>query len=123
LIDRAPRATPPELTLDLACGIDAAMAELDARRPRSVRLTIGRQFVGEVPAEPGAERLRGEHLPRVIARRVEREYLRAAAAAGLVPAVLRPPAETRPAAAVWSAAKEPRAALAPSCDAPRASVS
>jgi len=115
LIARAPRPQPPELTIDLARGIDAAKAELDAARPRSVRITVAGGRVGDVAAEPGAERLRGEHLPRIIARRFALQYLRAAAAAGIVPATLRacaPPAHA-PATQI-GAAEEAPAVLAPS---------
>ena len=82
------RRETPALTIDLGLGIDAAKAELDARRPRSVRLVLAGEFIGDVPAVAGAERLRGEHLPRIVARQFEREYLRAAAAAGVMPAAL-----------------------------------
>jgi len=88
LLDRAPRASPPELTIDLAAGLDAAKAALDLRRPRSVRLILGAEHIADVPADPGAERLRGEHLARIIVRRCAREYLRAAEAAGIVPPAL-----------------------------------
>jgi hypothetical protein len=88
LLDRAPHAGPPELTIDLAAGLEAAKAALDGRRPRSVRLILGVQHIADVPADPGAERLRGEHLPRIIVRRCAREYLRAAQAAGIVPPAL-----------------------------------
>lgn len=83
MVERAPARESPSLTIDLARGIDAARGELDAKRPRSIRLVIAGEFVGDVPAVPGAERLRGEHLPRIIARQFEREYLRAASAAGV----------------------------------------
>jgi len=88
LLDRAPHGGPPELTIDLAAGLEAAKAALDGRRPRSVRLILGVQHIADVPVDPGAERLRGEHLPRIIVRRCAREYLRAAQAAGIVPPAL-----------------------------------
>ena len=88
LLERAPAAAAPELTVDLAHGIAAARAELDRCRPQSVRLLYGDEAIADIPADPGAERLRGDHLPRIIARCVTLEYLRAASRAGAIPATL-----------------------------------
>jgi hypothetical protein len=42
------------------------------------------EFIGDVD-ESGAERLRGEHLPRLLVERFATEYIRAASQAGAVP--------------------------------------
>ena len=92
LLDQARAAAAigpdPEVVLDLSRGMDAARAQLDAVRPRSVRLVYAGDLVGDEPAAGGAERLRGVHLPRLIARRFAAPYVRAAARAGTLPATL-----------------------------------
>jgi hypothetical protein len=85
-------STPPpreiELDLDLASGMAAAARRLDERRPRSVRFVYGEHVIATVPERDGAERLRGVHLPEMIARHFAHEYLRAAARAGAIPHAL-----------------------------------
>jgi glycosyltransferase involved in cell wall biosynthesis len=90
LLARAPLPAAAEMSIDLARGIDHAKAQLDLYRPRSVRLLVSGVLVGDVPAAGGAERLRGEHLPRLIVRNFRVEYLRAAAQAGVLPVALQP---------------------------------
>jgi GT2 family glycosyltransferase len=58
--------------VDLQIGLDAAMRQLDAAVPSAVRLRWGRLVVGTIPAEPGAEPLRGCHLPGVLRNRFNR---------------------------------------------------
>jgi glycosyltransferase involved in cell wall biosynthesis len=82
----------PELVLDLARGLTAAKARLDAIRPRSVRLRYGAEAIGDVLPEAGAEPLSGAHLSRLIVRRFALEYLRAADRAGALPGALSPAA-------------------------------
>jgi GT2 family glycosyltransferase len=87
---------PPELILDLACGLEAARQQLDATRPMSVRLTVSGSLIGDVPATPGSERLRGAHLSQLIARQFALQYLDAAARHGsLPPMLLRTPSDRR----------------------------
>lgn len=77
LIAQAPAAQGPGLEVDLAAGIDSAVRLVDARRPRSVRLTYAARVLGEVPDIPGAERLRSVHLRRAIARELSVDVRRA----------------------------------------------
>ena len=85
LLSNAPAPREIELELDLADGIATAARRLDERRPNSVRFVYGEHAIGTVPERDGAERLRGVHLPELIARHFAHEYLRAAARAGAIP--------------------------------------
>jgi glycosyltransferase involved in cell wall biosynthesis len=51
-----------EASVDLLQGIVAATAQLDAERPHSAQIWYGAQYVGQIPAQPGVERLNGAHL-------------------------------------------------------------
>jgi hypothetical protein len=84
LLDRAPRPQVPDVTIDLADGIEVAKSRVDATRPIAARLMFAGEFIGDVD-ESGAERLRGEHLPRLLVERFATEYIRAASQAGAVP--------------------------------------
>jgi glycosyltransferase involved in cell wall biosynthesis len=84
LIERAPRPRAPDVSIDLGDGIDAAKTRVDAMRPASARLMFAGEFIGDID-ESGSERLRGEHLPRLLVERFAREYIRAASQAGAVP--------------------------------------
>ena len=53
--------------IDLAEGIPSAEGELDAERPDALRVRMNGALLGELPAVPGAERLRGAHLRRILA--------------------------------------------------------
>lgn len=56
--------------LDLQPGLDAAMHALDAAgAPAAIRLRWGRLVVGTVAPQPGAEPLRGRHLPDLLRTR------------------------------------------------------
>ncbi|MFQ5435933.1 MAG: glycosyltransferase, partial [Anaerolineae bacterium] len=52
----------PELTIDLAVGLETAETILDEKRPSSLRLCLNNHLIADIPAEPGKERLRGSHL-------------------------------------------------------------
>jgi glycosyltransferase involved in cell wall biosynthesis len=95
IVSRAPAPAPPEITIDLLGGFERAEAILDARRPRSARLILGGHDVGDIPAAPGAERLRGAHLRRLVARDLARRYMAAAAAEGVLPPFIDRPREVR----------------------------
>jgi glycosyltransferase involved in cell wall biosynthesis len=84
LLDRAPRPQVPDVSIDLGDGIEAAKTRVDAMRPASARLMFAGAFIGDVD-ESGAERLRGEHLPKLVVERFALEYTRAASQAGAVP--------------------------------------
>jgi GT2 family glycosyltransferase len=88
LLSETPRSVEPETTIDLSGGIRLAEGMLDEKRPRSVRLVLGRHHVGQIPAVPGAEALRGRHLRKLIARDFARAYLHAVAAEGHAPELI-----------------------------------
>lgn len=62
-------ATPPAppLDLDLSQGLASAEQRLDELRPAAVKLRFGDRVVGLIPAQPGAEPLRGAHLRPLLA--------------------------------------------------------
>jgi hypothetical protein len=78
-----PDETIPEISLDLSQGLAAVEAQLDQRRPASAAIYYGPQFLGHIPAQPGAERLRGVHLRPILAKRLAAPLLEALAAAQL----------------------------------------
>ena len=55
-----------EIELDLADGLDAAVAQLDRARPRSARVRFGDAEVAYIAPIPGAEPLRGTHLSALL---------------------------------------------------------
>jgi glycosyltransferase involved in cell wall biosynthesis len=63
-----PTHDAPPYELDLRPGLCAAMHELDRHMPQSVRLRWGSLVIGTVPPQPGAEALRGRHLPSLLRR-------------------------------------------------------
>lgn len=70
-------SSPPETELDLKQGFEAAEQHLDRQRPTSVRLRYGQHIVGDILAQPGAERLRGVHLRSALAGNLAGPYLAA----------------------------------------------
>ena len=56
-----------EIELDLREGFEAAERRLDEERPAAARIRWGQQPVGRISPQPGAERLRGVHLRRILA--------------------------------------------------------
>ena len=89
LVAAAPQLEESAFTLDLAEGLEAAEARLDALRPRAVRLRFGPYDVSDIKDVPGAEPLRGAHLRPLLATALRTEYLRAVARAGAVPSALK----------------------------------
>jgi glycosyltransferase involved in cell wall biosynthesis len=67
------------LEIDLADGIAAAEAFLDAHRPEEVIICLKQVLVGRVPPQPGAERLRGAHLRSILVRNLQVPLLKALA--------------------------------------------
>lgn len=55
--------------IDLRKGLAAAAQELEDVRPMALRLRWGTLEIGTVPPQPGAEPLRGRHLPSLLQRR------------------------------------------------------
>ena len=81
-------ADSAEVESDLRAGMIVAEQSLDVQRPAGVGLGYGRRSVGHIPAQPGAERLRGVHLRPLLARDLAWPLLRALAweqATGTVP--------------------------------------
>jgi GT2 family glycosyltransferase len=59
--------------LDLEPGLSAAVQEIDRVRPEAVRLWWGPVVIGTVPSKPGAEPIRGRHLPSLLRRDFARQ--------------------------------------------------
>jgi GT2 family glycosyltransferase len=59
-------ARPALYDLNLEAGLSAAVQELDRVRPEGVRLWLGSVVIGTVPSKPGAEPIRGRHLPLLL---------------------------------------------------------
>ena len=82
LLHGAPQARGPvgkEIDLDLRDGLGAAERQLDEIRPMGVWIRFGPQPIGHIPAEPGAERLRGIHLRPFLAKELAQPLLTAIA--------------------------------------------
>jgi glycosyltransferase involved in cell wall biosynthesis len=75
----------PKILLDLAPGIDAAQHHLDRTRPTSASIFVGMNWVGDIPDFPGMERLRGEHLSRILATEMSGRLSMALSLAKLIP--------------------------------------
>lgn len=54
--------------VDLAEGLDRAVAFLDRERPDAVRIVVGQMSIARVPWVPGTERLAGRHLLPLLTR-------------------------------------------------------
>lgn len=57
----------PAPIIDLSSGLSAVEHSLDTTRPASVRFFLGRFWIGDIPDLPGMERLRKEHVRRILA--------------------------------------------------------
>jgi glycosyltransferase involved in cell wall biosynthesis len=57
-----------EVEIDLYEGLEAAERLLDENRPASARLRYRKRLIGRIPAQPGAELLRGVHLRSILAK-------------------------------------------------------
>ncbi len=68
----SPVPHPVLYDLDLEAGLSAAVQEIDRVRPEGVRLWWGPVAIGTVPPRPGAEPLRGHHLPLLLRRHFAR---------------------------------------------------
>lgn len=73
-----------EIELDLCLGLEAAERLLDDARPASVVVRYGSQIVGHIDPQPGAERLRGVHLRRILATSLFVRLLKAIALAEVI---------------------------------------
>ncbi len=72
------------IELDLKKGIESAEAVLDQARPVGVRLRFGKSFVGWLPPQAGAERLRGAHLRPSLSSGLAAPFLRVLAREGVI---------------------------------------
>jgi hypothetical protein len=70
---------PASFCLDIREGLAAAEALLDQARPAGAAVYYGQQYVGGIPPQPGAERLRGVHLRPILAGPLAAPLLRALA--------------------------------------------
>lgn len=68
-----------EIEIDLREGLEAAEQRLNEERPAGVRIRYGKQAVGRIAPQLGAERLRGDHLRPVLATHLARPLLHALA--------------------------------------------
>lgn len=103
LLAMHPTSGAPEMVVDLAEGLEAVLAQIDGRRPRSLRIVHGSDLVGELPERPGSEPLRAAHVRRALAGSFARQTARALARDGTMPPILaaslvEPSAESRVAA-------------------------
>lgn len=85
LLSLAPAPGQPDLTIDLADGLDAACLRVDDLRPPSLRLRYRDRPVGDLSDEPGCEPLRGVHVRAALAGRLARPFAEALAADGQLP--------------------------------------
>jgi hypothetical protein len=84
----------PEIRLDLSQGLATAEGLLDQARPAGAAIYYGQDYLGDMPAQPGAEQLRGVHLRPFLAQRLAVPLLEALASAQ----ILGKQPETSPAA-------------------------
>ncbi len=68
--------TPDEpLEIDLKTGLTAVAQLLDQLRPDCIKLRYGTQTIGTIPAKPGAERLKGNHLRYILAMELPEAFM------------------------------------------------
>jgi len=73
-----------EIEIDLRNGTEAAERQVDEQRPSSIRIRYGQCFIGCIPPQPGAERLRGIHLRRILATDLSKPLQKAMALVGVI---------------------------------------
>ena len=73
-------AEAPVYTLDLSSGLAAAIREVDKEHPQALRLRWGGHEIATVPPDPGAEPLRGDHLPSLLRSRYAARFANTLAA-------------------------------------------
>jgi hypothetical protein len=76
---------PDWLDVDLFAGLATAMALVDTRRPNGVSVHYGHAHVGDIPALPGTQRLKGLHLRASLALELAEPLVAALREAGVVP--------------------------------------
>ena len=75
----------PKSIIDLSPGVALMERQLDLIRPSSARIFIGMHWVGDIPDLPGMERLKGEHLRRILATEMYWQLTVARSFAALMP--------------------------------------
>lgn len=73
-----------EIEIDLRDGLEAAERQVDEQRPSSIRIRYGQYFLGGIPPQQGAERLRGIHLRRILATDLSKPMLKVLALEGVI---------------------------------------
>jgi glycosyltransferase involved in cell wall biosynthesis len=63
------------LEIDLEKGIEAAESLIDKERPHTVTIRLGTHAISSIPYKPGAERLKGAHLRRILATTASKPLL------------------------------------------------
>ena len=71
-----------EMKIDLRDGLEAAEQLLDEKRPAGASIRYGRHKLGRIPAQPGAEPLRGVHLRPILASQLAKPLFKAMALEG-----------------------------------------
>jgi len=89
LCEQVEQVWRPPLVVDLALGLEQAERMIDESRPHALRVVLGEHLVGDLPDEPGAERLRGVHLKPLLVKLFGPSLARAALRAGLLPDVFQ----------------------------------
>jgi GT2 family glycosyltransferase len=74
----------PDIEIDLSQGLEMAEKLLDEQRPASAEILYGRWLIGHIPAIPGSERLRSEHLRTLLATQFAKPLLKALAMEGAI---------------------------------------
>jgi hypothetical protein len=69
-------ATQLEIEIDLCNGIVQAECQLNQKRPSSIKLCFGDTIIGQLPHQPGAEKLRADHLLPALSRDLSSNLLK-----------------------------------------------
>jgi GT2 family glycosyltransferase len=83
-------AAPPSdieeniIDIDLSQGIEEAERKIDMQKPSGINIRFGKRYIGIVPPNPGAEKLRGKHLRNILTGNLALSYLRVLAIEGIV---------------------------------------
>jgi len=72
------------IEIDLSNGIEEAGNQIETQKPSGLNLRFGRHYIGFVPPDPGAEKLRGRHLRNILVNNLAIPYLRVLAREGVI---------------------------------------
>jgi len=73
-----------EIEIDLQEGLQTAERRLDQERPVGAYIRYGQRFVGHIPPQVGAERLRGAHLRPMLANHFSKHLVKVLALEGQI---------------------------------------